>query len=252
MDFIEAMKISIITAVYNRADTVRAAVESLRAQSHSSIEHIVQDGGSNDGTLDVLREVLDERASLVSAPDSGIYDALNQGIARSTGKVVGLLHSDDVFADNHVLEWVADRFRDPSIDAVYGDLQYVSQNDHSRVVRYWRAGAYRSDLLGRGWMPPHPTLFLRRWVLDQWGTYDTRFRIAADYDAILRYFSRGDIRAAYIPEVLVRMRLGGESNRSIGRIFLKTQEDYRALRANDVGGIGTLAMKNLSKLVQFF
>jgi hypothetical protein len=162
------------------------------------------------------------------------------------------MHSDDFYADAHVLEKVAQAFADPAVDGVYGDLDYVARDAPQRVIRHWRSGAYDPRSLGRGWMPPHPTLFLRRAVIEQWGGFDTRFRIAADYEAILRYLGRGQIRLAYVPEVLIKMRVGGESNRSLARVVRKSLEDYRALRENKVGGIGALAWKNLSKLPQFF
>lgn len=212
---------------------------------------MVIDGASTDGTLELLHSRLDRCAVLVSGPDKGIYDALNKGLARATGEVIGLLHSDDFFADNQVLADIANAFKEPDIEAVFGDLQYVSKANTNSVIRYWRAGHYSRARLGRGWMPPHPTLFLRRSVIERWGGFDTRFRIAADYDAILRYFGRGNIRAAYIPRVLVKMRLGGESNRSLGKIWRKSLEDYRALKKNGVGGVGALIWKNVSKVGQF-
>jgi len=245
------LTISIVTAVYNRADTIGDAIKSLQAQTHAYVEHILQDGGSSDGTLDVLAAFADPRLRLESGRDGGIYDALNRGIARSTGEVVGLLHSDDLFAHPHVLAQVAAAFEDPQVEGVYGDLEYVARNDPSRVIRYWRAGDYHPYLLRRGWMPPHPTLFLRRSVFERYGTYDTEFRIAADYEAILRWLTRGRIRLAYLPEVLVRMRVGGESNRSAGRILRKSREDLRAIRRHNVGGVRVLAAKNLSKITQF-
>ena len=188
----------------------------------------------------------------LSEPDKGIYDALNKGLVRATGDVIGLMHSDDFFADEQVLVRVAAAFEDPDVDAAYGDLDYVARDDTSRIVRRWRAGEYQPARLARGWMPPHPTLYLRRSVIERWGGYNTRYQIAADYDAILRYFGQGKIRAAYIPHVLVKMRVGGESNRSLAKIWLKTGEDYSALRRNGVGGVGALAWKNLGKLGQFF
>lgn len=224
----------------------------MQAQTWPDVEHVVIDGASTDGTVKVLRTCLNAHALWVSEPDKGIYDALNKGLARATGDVIGLMHSDDFFADNDVLKSVAEAFADPQVDAVYGDLDYVAKSDTTRIIRRWRSGDYSAAKLARGWMPPHPTLFLRRSVIDQWGGFDTRFRIAADYDAILRYFGRGQIRPAYIPRVLVKMRLGGESNRSLARIWRKTREDYTALRGNGVGGLGALAWKNLSKLGQFF
>ncbi len=241
-----------ITAVRNRVATVGEALDSVRCQSWPQVEHILIDGVSTDGTLELLTARCSEFDVLLSERDSGIYDALNKGLALATGDVIGLMHSDDVYADGNVLRDVAAAFADPDVDAVYGDLDYVSQSDTSRVVRRWRSGEYSPALLAQGWMPPHPTLYLRRQVIERWGGYDAGFRIAADYDAILRYFGKGKIRPAYLPRVLVKMRVGGESNRSVGRIFRKSREDYAALRRNDVGGVLTLALKNLSKVGQFF
>jgi glycosyltransferase involved in cell wall biosynthesis len=245
------MVISIVTAVYNRVDTIQDAMQSLQSQSYIDVEHIIQDGVSDDGTLAAIAKMADARTSVQSTLDKGIYDALNRGIARTHGDIVGVLHSDDIFAHDSVLEHVAAAFDNTKVEGVYGDLEYVAKDDPSRVIRYWRAGHYKPEMLRRGWMPPHPTLFLRREVFERHGAYDTSFRIAADYDAMLRWFTNGNLRLAYIPDVLVRMRVGGESNRSIGRIFRKTAEDYRALRKNGVGGIGALVAKNISKIPQF-
>ncbi len=245
------MKISVVTAVYNRVGTIGDAIASVRAQTHENVEHVIQDGGSKDGTLDVVNAHTDPATVIVSEPDSGIYDAINRGIARATGDVIGLMHSDDFFADEGVLAKVAQAFADPQIDGVYGDLEYVAANDPQRVIRYWRSGAYQPARLRRGWMPPHPTLYLRREVFDRHGLYDTSFGIAADYDAMLRYLVKGKISLAYIPQVLVKMRMGGESNRSLERIMRKSREDLRAIRRNGVGGLGTLAAKNLGKIGQF-
>lgn len=246
------MKISVITAVYNRVETIVQAIESVRGQTYPDVEHVIQDGGSTDGTVEHICSMADTATNLVSERDNGIYDAINRGIARASGDVIGLMHSDDFFAHAHVLERVATCFADPCVDGVYGDLQYVSADDTSKVIRHWRSGEYDPKKLVRGWMPPHPTLYLRREVFDRLGDYDTTFQIAADYDAMLRYLAIGKIRLAYLPEVMVKMRLGGESNRSLGRILRKSREDYRAIRGNGVGGIGTLAAKNISKLGQFF
>lgn len=244
------MLISIVTAVYNRAGTVGEALSSVAAQSHRSIEHLVQDGGSTDGTLEILRNSGSSLA-VVSEPDTGIYDAINRGIARAQGEIIGLMHSDDLFAAPDILAEVSEAFADPNVDAVYGDLDYVSLEDTSRVVRRWRSGEFSPDRLSQGWMPPHPTLYLRRQVFERHGVYDTSFRIAADYDAILRYFSQKEFRAVYIPRVFVKMRLGGASNASLGHIVRKSREDYWALRRNGLGGVSTLARKNFSKLHQF-
>jgi glycosyltransferase len=246
------LKISVITAVRNRVATVGEALDSVHSQSWPDVEHVVIDGVSTDGTLELLETRRSEIAVLVSERDSGIYDALNKGLKLATGDVIGLMHSDDIYADQHVLADIAASFADPGIDAAYGDLDYVSRTDTTRVIRHWRSGEYSPRRLAQGWMPPHPTLYLRRHVIERWGGFDASFRIAADYDAILRYFGRGRIRSAYVPRVLVKMRVGGESNRSVGRMVRKSREDYAALRRNDIGGLVTLARKNLSKIGQFF
>jgi glycosyltransferase involved in cell wall biosynthesis len=246
------MKISILTAVWNRASTLGQALDSLDGQDYPDWDHVVQDGGSTDGTLALLDRRLDERRHVESRRDGGIYEALNRAFERSCGDIIGVLHSDDFLAEPGVLSKVVSTFAETGADAVYGDLDYVSGADSSRVVRHWKAGNFHRALLGRGWMPPHPALFLRRTVIERLGGYDTSFRIAADYDAILRYFRDETLRPAYLPQVLVKMRLGGESNRSLERIIRKSREDYRALRRNKVGGAGTLLFKNIQKIPQFF
>jgi glycosyltransferase involved in cell wall biosynthesis len=246
---------TIITATYNCADTVAQCLGSVANQNHLSREHVVIDGASTDDTLKILQSHQAQIAALVSEPDRGIYDALNKGVAIATGDVIGLLHADDVYASDQVLAAVADAFKNPDVEAVYGDLQYVSRADVSRVIRYWRAGGFSKPKLARGWMPPHPTLFLRRGVYERVGLFNTRYRIAADYDFMLRVL--GGLNAdqvVYLPEVLVKMRMGGASNRSIKAIARKSTEDYQILRANGFGVAGAaaaLALKNLSKLEQF-
>ena len=212
----------------------------------------MQDGGSTDGTLALLAARPDARRHVESRRDGGIYEALNRAFARSSGEIVGVLHSDDFFASPDILARVSDAFAKTGADAIYGDLDYVAAGDTSRVVRHWKSGAFDSDRLRRGWMPPHPALFLRRDVIERLGGYDTSFRIAADYDAILRYFSDEEVRVSYLSGVMVKMRLGGESNRSLERILRKSREDYRALRRNDIGGLSALFLKNIQKVPQFF
>lgn len=242
--------ISVVTAVFNRVATIAEALDSVRGQTWRDREHIVIDGGSTDGTLAILESRRHELATLVSERDSGVYDALNKGLARCKGDVVGFLHADDVYAGPAVLARIAAVFVDPKVDAVYGDLQYLSARS-GRVVRRWRSGPYSRASLSRGWMPPHPTFYARRSLYERLGSFDTRYRIAADYDLMLRFLGHG-VQPAYLPEVLVKMRLGGLSNRSLKNILRKSTEDYRALKANGVGGIAALCWKNLGKLGQYF
>lgn len=246
------MKISVVTAVFNRRATIADALNSALAQIDANFELVVIDGGSTDGTLDVLHCYGDRLAALVSEPDRGIYHALNKGIQRAGGDVIGFLHSDDLLGGDRVLSRIATAFSDPMVDAVYGDLLYVRKEDPAKLVRYWRAGEFTANGLRAGWMPPHPTFYVRREVYDRLGGFNTSYRIAADYDCMLRFLGRGGVRCRYIPEVLVKMRIGGSSNRNLKNILLKSLEDYRALRDNEVGAVGTLLMKNFQKILQFF
>ncbi len=246
------MRVSIITAVRNSRATLADALDSALAQDHPDKELIVIDGASTDGTLDVVQRYVTRLAYIVSEPDRGIYDALNKGIRLATGDVIGFLHADDRYADDRVLSRIAAALADPGVDACYGDLRYVRQDHPHRVVRHWRAGPYHPRRLVWGWMPPHPTFYARRAIYRRLGGFDTRYRIAADYDCLLRFLGAGRIACAYIPEVLVHMRVGGASNRSLRNLLQKSSEDYQALRCNRVGGWGTLLMKNLRKLPQFF
>ena len=241
-----------ITAVYNRHQTVGQALDSVLSQSYPAVESIVIDGASTDGTLAVLEPYRPRLGVLISERDQGIYDALNKGLTHATGDVVGFLHADDVYEDREVLAKVAVAFRDPSVDAVYGDLVYVRHDDISKVIRYWKSGPYDHAALSRGWMPPHPTFYVRRSVYERLGGFNTRYRIAADYDTVLRFLAVGKIGVAYVPEVLVRMRVGGISNRSLKTIFRKSCEDMNVLKLNQVGGFITLLQKNFYKLNQFW
>jgi len=245
------MKISVITAVFNAKETVADAIESALSQSHPDVELIVIDGDSTDGTVEILNRYRERLAVLISEPDDGIYDALNKGISRATGDVIGFLHADDLFADSSVLADIAGAFSAPGIDAVYGNLEYVSRAEAGRVIRYWQAGEYVRENLKKGWMPPHPTFYVRRGLYEQYGGFDTSFRIAADYDCMLRFLVYAKLRCTYIPSVMVKMRLGGASNRSLSNIIRKSREDYRALHNNGVGGVWALVWKNLSKVSQF-
>lgn len=247
----DRVKISIITATWNCAETVGDCLDSVAGQTWPNREHVVIDGASRDATVEVLESRRTQLSVLVSEPDRGIYDALNKGIARATGDVVGFLHADDVYAGPDVLARVAEAFADPAVAAVHGDLQYVRKDDTSQVVRHWKSSPFSSARLRRGWMPPHPTLYVRREWYERIGGFDTRYRIAADYHSILRLFSQPDFRSAYVPEVFVKMRLGGASNRSLKNIVRKSREDLDALRRTGVGGFGALAWKNLGKLGQF-
>ena len=245
------MKISIITSVFNNKNEIAETIESVISQTHSNIEYIIIDGGSTDGTLEIINAYKNRIGLVISEPDKGIYDGLNKGLALATGEVIGFLHSDDLYEDNYVIEKVAMAFQDNKVDSVYGDLVYVSKNDVSKVIRYWKSGFFTPKKLRCGWMPPHPTLFIKRRIYEQYGVFNTNFKIAADYDVILRFLGKYTISTHYIDNVLIKMRVGGASNKSLKNIFLKSKEDLVAMQNNGVGNIYSLLIKNFSKIQQF-
>jgi glycosyltransferase len=223
-------------------------------QNYPHKEHLVIDGLSTDGTVNLINQYADRIDIFRSEPDKGIYDALNKGIKLATGDVIGFLHADDIYASSEVLSKIAKAFEDPSICAVYGNLEYVRRGNLHKVIRHWRSKTFMPDDLDRGWMPPHPTLYVRREWYEKIGGFDTTYRIAADYLCILKLFSDSHFRTVYIPNVLVTMRLGGASNRSLKALIDKSKEDWAALRSCDFSVIRALRAifwKNFSKLSQF-
>ena len=247
--------ISIITSVYNNVSEIRGAVESVLSQRGVDIEYIVIDGASTDGTLQILQSYGDRIHKLVSARDCGIYDGLNRGVGLATGDYIGFLHSDDLFADEHTLQRMFVALTDESPDkwpaALYGDIVYVDKKKPDRVIRYWRSGPFTPSKLRNGWMPPHPSLYVRRDVMRATGPFDDTLRIAADYKFVLRLFIQS-LHFKYVPGIVVKMRTGGASNRSLKAMLQKTREDCDALRDVGIAPLRALFIKNLSKLPQFF
>ena len=245
------LRITVVTACFNNADTIEKTIESVNAQTYRNVEHVFIDGGSTDATNELIYEKAREGYRLLSEQDYGIYDALNKGIFRSRGDVIGFLHADDFFANEGVLAQIALFFEDSDVQAVYGDLQYVRRSDIDKVVRNWRTKPFSFAQLKLGWMPPHPTFYVRKSWYEHIGCFDTRYHLSADYFSILQFFSDARFHAVYIPQVLVKMRLGGESNRSLKNVVQKSREDLSALRRSGVGGVGTLIAKNFRKIGQF-
>lgn len=245
------MIISIITATFNVESTIETAIKSVINQSYSAIEYIIIDGGSTDKTLNIINKYKSNIHHLISEPDTGIYDALNKGIQKATGDVIAFLHADDLYDNNLIIEKIANTFKRGDYDAVYGDLEYVQHQNPNKVIRYWKSEPFKPSLLKKGWMPAHPTLFVRRNIYQTIGNFNLNYKISADYDFILRFFSKPNYSFCYLPGVIVKMRVGGASNKSLKNIILKSKEDISALKLNSVGGILTLAWKNLSKIPQF-
>lgn len=246
------MKVSIITIVYNNRETIADAIESVLGQSYPDIEYIVVDGLSTDGTVDIVKQYGSRIAKFVSEKDNGLYDAINKGIALATGDVVGLLHSDDLFYSSEAVAQLVKAFEQHKSDSVYGDLLYVQKENTARVVRNWVSGAFKKESFLYGWMPPHPTFYVKREVYLALGLYNTTFKSAADYELMLRYLYKHNITTAYVPEKLIKMRVGGKSNVTLKNRIRANQEDYRAWVINDLQPLFlTRFLKPLRKITQF-
>lgn len=243
--------LSVITVSYNSATTIGATLASIASQRGITIEHIVVDGASSDTTLEILNTA-PGRPTVLSEPDDGLYDAMNKGLRLASGRTIGFLNADDTYASETSAADLVGALHGADADAVYADLVYVRQDDDSKLLRHWHSGAYRPDRLRYGWMPPHPTFYVTRALAARVGAFDTTLRIAADYDYMLRCLLQPGMRTAYLPQVVVRMKAGGASNRSVKALLRKSGEDLKVMRRHGIGGLGTLASKNLRKLPQFF
>jgi len=244
------MKFSVITTCYNRVGTIRETIESVLAQDYCDVEYILVDGASTDGTLDVIREYEDRIDKIVSEKDSGMYEAINKGIRLATGDVICLLHSDDVFYDNRTLSDVARAFEQTGADFVYADGIYVNAENTQRIVRNWIGGKYSRRKVGWGWLPLHPTCYIRREVMLREGLYDERYKIAADTDLLIRYLYERTLRVEYLHRYVVRMRMGGLSTDRQKR-QLMWKEDVEIYRSHGFAAIPAKLMKMAWKVPQF-
>ena len=246
------MKISLITVSYNSAKTIEDTIKCVLSQSHDDIEYIMVDGQSKDGTQDIIRKYQQGISKFISEPDYGIYDAMNKGIRAATGDVIGFLNADDTYVSDKVLEKVAEAFVESDSDSVYGDLCYVSEDDTSKVLRFWRAGKCTKASFLNGWMPPHPTFFVKRSVLEKYGVFDPTFRFAGDYELILRLLYKHHISTHYIPHCMVKMRIGGAGNRWVENRLIANLEDRLAWKKNKLKPKPyTTFLKPLRKIFQY-
>ncbi|POY39254.1 glycosyl transferase [Solitalea longa] len=244
------MKISIITPVYNSASTIAATIKSIQCQNYTNVEHIIVDGASKDETVEIAKSF--GFSKIISEPDQGIYFAMNKGVNLAQGDIIGILNSDDFYADENVLERVVEKFYESGADAVYGDLDYVDSLNTNKILRKWRSGPYTAKAFLFGWMPPHPTFFVKRSVYEQYGLFNTSLRSAADYEIMLRFIHKYKISVSYLPKVLVKMRAGGVSNASFKNRFLANREDKKAWVLNDLKPyFFTLLWKPIRKIWQF-
>ena len=246
------MNISIITVCFNSARTIEDTIKSVLSQDYNSIEYIVVDGKSTDGTLEILAKYSGQISRQISEPDSGIYDAMNKGIKLATGNIIGFLNSDDVYANEDIITKVAQVMQNKNVDCCYGDLEYVAENNPGKIVRKWKSRPYQENLFRKGWHPPHPTFFAKKSIFHKYGAFDTSKDIGADYELMLRFLQRYNINAEYIPHVLVKMRSGGISNKNPYQIIKANIECYQAWRKNGLKVSPFIMLKKpASKLIQY-
>jgi glycosyltransferase len=246
------MKVSIITISYNSAETIEDTIKSVVSQDYPNIEYIIIDGASKDETLSIVDKYKDKISQVISEKDKGIYDAMNKGVEHATGDIIGILNSDDYYYDESVISEVVRLFETEKTDGLYADLVYVDREDSDKVIRYWKSGEYAPGKFLRGWMPPHPTFFVKREVYSKFGLYSTDLRSAADYEFMLRVIHKHNISLSYMPRILTKMRVGGMSNVSLKNRWRANMEDRRAWKINGLKPRWyTLTVKPLSKVLQF-
>lgn len=224
------MKISIITVCFNSAKTISDTINSVASQNYYDTEHIIVDGGSTDGTVKII-ENAPSVARFISEPDNGIYDAMNKGIDMASGEVIGILNADDFYVNGLVLNQIARIFNNEDVNACYADLIYVKERDTSKVVRYWKSQNFKPGLFLDGWMPAHPTFFVRKSVYEQHGVFNLNYRIAADVEMLFRLLELKRINTIYLPETIIKMRLGGTTNKSVKNIKQQNREVLMILDA---------------------
>lgn len=246
------MKVSIITVSYNSAETIEETIQSVLSQDYTEIEYIIVDGKSTDHTTEIVSKYHDKISKFISEKDKGIYDALNKGIALATGDIVGLLHADDLYSSTTVISDVVKQITSSNAAAIYADLNYVDRYNTTKVIRKWRSGNYKDGMFLKGWMPPHPTFFVKKTCYDTYGMFNLKLRSSADYELMLRFIHVNKIKISYLPKMIVNMRAGGQSNVSLLNRLKGNKEDHLAWELNGLKpGMFTLIRKPLSKLLQY-
>lgn len=248
------MKISIITTTFNSSSFINDCLKSVQEQNYDNIEHIIIDGASTDETLSILGAKRKQLTALVSEPDKGVYDAMNKGVKIATGEIIGFLNSDDFYASDGVISKVANTFKDdPYLEACYSDLIYTNRIDISRNIRYWKSNKFIQGSFSKGWCPPHPTFFCKRSVYERFGNFNLNYKIASDVELMMRFLEVNKINIRYIPEILVKMRIGGISNKSLKNIIKLNLEILRALNSHNLSKnfFSFFCHKIISRVKQF-
>jgi glycosyltransferase involved in cell wall biosynthesis len=246
-------KVTIITVAYNSEKTIEDTLKSVTNQTYKNIEYIIVDGKSNDDTLKICDKYSAKITKIISEKDKGIYDAMNKGIECATGDIIGILNSDDFYANNQVIDQIVNVFNQYKVDAVYADLVYVDSDDTTKTTRTWISKPYQKNAFLKGWMPPHPTFFIKKKYYDMYGKYTLELKSAADYELMLRMIHKHNIKVGYLPEIITKMRVGGVSNSSLKNRLKANKEDKKAWKMNGLKPNKlTLIRKPLSKIKQFF
>ena len=247
------MKVSIVTVVWNNKETIKTSIDSVLGQVYKDIEYIVIDGGSTDGTVDVVKDYGSRIDKFISEPDNGIYDAMNKGVRLATGDVIGFINSDDLLNSEDCIECIVKRFVESGADIVYGDKVYVASNNISKQLRYWKAGVFVRNNYKKGWMTPHLSTYIKKDLYVKYGDFRSDFKIAADYELMFRFIYKHKVKVCYLPKVIAKMRVGGVSNSSLKNILLSNYEVYRSWGLNGFKVSPLIILqKPIRKLKQFF
>lgn len=228
------MNISIITATYNSEYTVQDCINSINRQSYKNIEQIFIDGASKDNTLDKIKSTSTRINKIISEPDKGIYDAMNKGIQNATGDIIGILNSDDLYANYTILEEIVAEFETKNVDCVHADLYYVDKTDTNKIIRHWKSSEFQKGAFQKGWHPAHPTFFVKKEVYEKYGLFNLDFKLAADFELMLRFLEKYNISSSHIKKPIVRMRLGGATSKNIQNIIKQNFECYNAFKENNI------------------
>ncbi|MCT7995242.1 glycosyltransferase family 2 protein [Laspinema olomoucense] len=245
------MKVSIITVVYNNQKTVAHAIESVLKQDYTPLEYIVIDGASTDATVRIVKSYKDKISQFISEPDRGIYDAMNKGLKRANGDIIGILNSDDFYINNHIVSQVVHEFNDKKVDLVFGDVAYVKPENLNKIIRYYSSANFHPSKFEWGWMPAHPSCFLKREIYEKYGYFKTDYQIGADYELLVRFIEKHKISYSYIPQIFVKMRTGGVSNKNLMTYWVLNKEVVRSCKENGINtNIFKVLLKYLTKIWQ--